>query len=84
MGLIEINAILGVLAISGWVYVRIAQAKMEHGSPKRFEKLEEELKRQAAIVNKLDSEGLEHVSKRADEIAGRLRDLAVGNITRRR
>ena len=57
---------------------------MEHGNPKRLEKLEEELKRQAAIVNKLDSEGLEHVSKRADEIAGRLRDLAVGNITRRR
>ena len=84
MGLLEINAILGVLAISGWVYVRIAQSKMEHGNPKRIEELEEELKRQAAIVNKLDSEGLEHVSKRADEIAGRLRDLAVGNITRRR
>ena len=78
------TTIVSLFAVCCWVYVRIEQAKIQHGNPKRIQELEDELKRQAAIVNKLDTEGLEHVSQRADEIAGRLKDIAVGNLLGRR
>ncbi len=75
-------AILGLLAIAAWVHVRIEQHKIQYGMPERMDKLEAELKRQAEIVNRLDQEGLEHVKRKADEIAGQLRDISLGQALR--
>lgn len=83
VGISAALAILGLLSIAAWVYVRVEQYKIRFENPKRIEKLEEELKRQANIVNRLDEAGLEHVMKRSDEIAGKLKDIAVGNMLRR-
>ena len=72
--------LVAILAIAAWVYVRIKQHKIQYHNPAEIQELRDELKRQAAIVNKLDAEGLEHVKKRADEIAGQLRDIQVGRV----
>jgi len=66
-----------------WHYTRIEQAKIQYGNPKIIEDLKKELERQAAIVNRLDAEGLEHVSQKANEIAARLNDIKISNLVRR-
>jgi len=72
-----------LLTVVAWVYVRIEQHKIQYHNPKEIQELRSELERQAAIVNRLDSEGLEIVKKRADEIAGQLRDIQVQQAFRR-
>lgn len=71
------SSVCFLLAVIAWVYVRIQQHKIQFHNPKEIEELRAELKRQADIVNRLDEDGLDHIKKKADEIAGQLRDISV-------
>lgn len=64
-------------ALFAWTYVRLEQHKIQYHNPKEIQELRAELERQAAIVNRLDAEGLEYIKKKSDEIAGQLRDITV-------
>jgi len=83
MEIVAISAavsIVSILAIVAWVWVRLEQHNIQYGSHKEIKELRDELSRQAQIVNRLDAEGLEHVKLRADEIAGQLRDIKLGQV----
>lgn len=88
MLLIFISAILGALIILPsmyiWHYTRVKQAEIQYGSQKRIDALEEETKRLANIVNRMDEEALEQLVKTTEAIRGQLKDVTVGNMLRRR
>lgn len=73
-GMISGTILFCVLAI---IWGSIQLYKIRYHNPKEIQELRAELERQAAIVNRLDAEGLDYIKKKSDEIAGQLRDITV-------
>lgn len=81
---IAASFVVAVLAVMMWTYTSIKKHEIQFGSIEKINELEAELKRQAGIVNRLDEEGLDEVLKKADLIAGRLKEAQISGLLARR
>ena len=80
--------VLGFVAMllisAAWVYVRIAQHKIQYGNPKEIEALKAEMDEYKRIINSLDQEGLEVLERRIGELTGQIRENNVKGVLGRK
>ena len=78
----EILLASGVILVVSliWATAAVKKAKIQYGNPQEIADLKAEMAEYKRIINSLDSEGLEVLEKRIQELTGQIRENNVKGV----